>query len=189
MRKLALTFGVDLESVNTVIRDDTSEKLDRITSENFFKPLLDLHKPVFHQGKIGFNGIGHVLDEKNPNVFPILRAEQSMASFKIKNTEEEPKKDEHEITGEKLTLVSGYQSTENHRAVISGSIDMCGDEMLATSRDNMRFCKELIDWAMKETGVLRSKGLRHRKVGTELGERNPENYELEDHVEFQIDLE
>jgi len=47
MRKLALEFGVDLESVNTGVRDDTSEFLDKVMSDRIFNPLLDLHTPIF----------------------------------------------------------------------------------------------------------------------------------------------
>lgn len=47
MRKLALEFGVDIEPVNTGVRDDTSEFLDKVSSDKFFKPLLDVKTPIF----------------------------------------------------------------------------------------------------------------------------------------------
>lgn len=61
--------------------------------------------------------------------------------------------------------------------------------MFVSSPDNKKFCHQLLDWAMQESGVLRSTGLRHMKEGTEAGEKNPENYYLESRVEFEIDLE
>jgi oligosaccharyltransferase complex subunit beta len=123
-----------------------------------------------------------VVDTTNPYVFPILRASESSYSFNTESTAEEL--ESKNISGSQLSLVSGYQSRNNHRAVISGSIDMCSDELMGSSPDNEKFCQQLINWAMQESGVLRSTGLRHMKEGTEAGDKNPENYDLESHVEF-----
>ena len=66
---------------------------------------------------------------------------------------------------------------------------MCGDEMMALNPSNKIFCSELTDWALQQSGVLRSKSLRHYKVGTAPAETNPENYNLEEHVVFEIEIE
>jgi len=34
--------------------------------------------------------------------------------------------------GAQLTLVSGYQSKNNHRAIFTGSMSVCSDELMAT---------------------------------------------------------
>ncbi len=171
------------------MRDETSERSNGIiTSDNFFSPLIDIHTPVFTQGAIDFQGIAHTLDASNPNVFPILRGSEACYSHKREALSEE-EMESPRVAGAQLSLVSGYQSRSNHRAVFSGSLDMCSDELLAQSPDNEKFCAQLINWAMQESGVLRSTGLRHFKEGTEAGERNPENYDLESRVEFQIDLQ
>lgn len=129
-------------------------------------------------------------------MFPILRAGDSFYSRNAKP--ENPDSDEKqaksaEIDGQELTLVSGYQSLNNHRAVISGSIQMCSDELMATSKDNLNFCLELTNWAVQESGVIRSSGVKHwnQKADAELArkEKNPENYKLEEHVHFEIGLE
>lgn len=49
----------------------------------------------------------------------------------------------------------------------------------------------MTDWAMQESGLLRSKGIKHWVQGEEAtaGMKNPENYKLEEHVHFEIGLE
>jgi len=138
-----------------------------------------------------FNGIGSTLDTENPYVFPILRASDSSYS---KNAKPDPDATENEesaeFSGQEITLVSGYQSYHNNRAVVSGSTQMCSDEVLASSPDNIKFCFELTDWAMQESGVLRSKGIKHWETGSAAaGLKNPENYKLEEHVHFEVALE
>lgn len=70
-----------------------------------------------------------------------------------------------EVSGEQLTLVAGYQTRYNSRATLAGSMDMCSDAVMAESPDNLQFCKQLINWAFQETGVLRASNLRHNKSG------------------------
>ena len=61
---------------------------------------------------------------------------------------------------------------------------------------NYDFCRQLINWTFQESGILRATNLRHNKKGEErcIGSAekcgpNPENYKIEDHVDFYIDLE
>jgi hypothetical protein len=97
-----------------------------ITSSNVFKPLSNLSQPVFTQdSKIKFQGIGQTLDKGNEFVFPILHGEISTQSREIEGIEKSSN------IGEQLTLVSGYQSLNNHRAIFTGSMSMCSDEFFA----------------------------------------------------------
>lgn len=60
------------------------------------------------------------------------------------------------------------------------------------SSSNFKFCKELTNWVFQESGVLRATNLRHHKKGEQCTSddcANPENYQLEDNVEFYIELE
>jgi oligosaccharyltransferase complex subunit beta len=87
--------------------------------------------------------------------------------------------------GEQLTLVSGYQSLNNHRALFTGSMAMCSDEVFSWhASDNQRFCEEMLDWVMQESGVLRVTDIKHQKEGTEHSGVNPENYFIEDKIEY-----
>jgi oligosaccharyltransferase complex subunit beta len=64
------------------------------------------------------------------------------------------------------------------------------------SSANFKFCKDLLNWVFQESGVLRASNLRHNKKNERCTESdqslcsaNPENYMIEDNVEFYIDLE
>lgn len=168
---------------NSAVRDETNGTSERVISDEFYPPLMS--SSVFDIGQVGFQGIGHTLDPENPYVFPILRAESSTYSKQDYKDFKEVSK----VGGQQLSLVSGYQSYSNNRAVIAGSIEMCSDEFLAEHEHNVVFCTQLLDWTMQESGVLRSTGLRHSRQGTPFGDSNPENYNLEEHVTFEIDLE
>jgi hypothetical protein len=98
------------------ITDD--EVRSYITTSNFFSPLTNLNTPVFSKQEIAYSGIGHVLDPENKFVFPILKGSDSAVS--AENTLSD-------TDSNKLSLVSGFQSLKNHRATISGSMEMCSD--------------------------------------------------------------
>ena len=132
-------------------------------------------------------------------MFPILRAEPTTTSKKTKD-----KSFTQSLSGEQLTLVSGLQTRTNNRATINGSMKMCSDEfMLKTINENGQgsplqnsanydFCMQLIDWNFHESGVIRAVNLRHNKKGEKCKEencQNPENYKIEDNVEFYIDIQ
>jgi len=99
------------------------------------------------------------------------------------------------VSGEQLTLVAGYQTLYNNRAAVAGSMSMCSDLMMTQNESNLRFCKQLANWVFQESGVLRASNLRHNKRGESCRNLpisdcpNPENYKIEDHVEFYVDLE
>ena len=151
-----------------------------MTSANLYEPLTLYTRPIFSHNEVAFSGIGLDLDTENPFVFPILSAEEHSYST---NTQEITEK-----AGPQLGLVAGYQSQNNHRAVITGSLQMCSDETMSQNKGNEQFCRELVDWAMQESGVLRTSPIRHNKVG-ETSDENPENYPLESHVDFNISIE
>lgn len=78
----------------------------------------------------------------------------------------------------------------NHRAIISGSLELCSDEFITQNIGNKQFCHELIDWNFFKSGDLRATNIRHHKQGSEKNlDKNPENYEIEDVVVFEVDIE
>ena len=167
-------------------------------SKNLFSPLTDYRVPVFdkfdNSSGVLFEGVGSYLDPTNQFVFPILRAESTTVSVSESNNEATVQTSD--LSGEQMTLVAGYQTRYNNRAVVSGSIKMCSDETLARSDANLQFCKQLASWVFQESGVLRASNIRHNKKGEACSREttvaecpNPENYKIEDHVEFYVDLE
>jgi hypothetical protein len=106
----------------------TNEK-NVVFSKNFFEPFTTTSKGIFSQSEkpIAFSGVGQVLDPSNKFVFPILRAEQSTFSFN------QDKNEISKVSGEALTLVSGYQTRKNQRVAVSGSLGLCSNNnMLLT---------------------------------------------------------
>lgn len=92
--------------------------------------------------------------------------------------------------------MAGYQTRYNNRAAVAGSLQMCSDQLMTLNEANMKFCKQLANWVFQESGVLRATNLRHNKKGEACSRDksieecpNPENYKIEDNVEFYIDLE
>lgn len=68
---------------------------------------------------------------------------------------------------------------------------MCSDEFFASfagSSNNRNFCEELIDWTMQESSVLRVSDIKHMKEGTEYQGVNPENYFIEDKIEYSVTI-
>jgi hypothetical protein len=67
---------------------------------------------------------------------------------------------------------------------------VCSDELLATeSLDNKKFCEETFDWVMQESGVLRTRNIHHQKQGTTPSGENPENYYIEDKIEYFVSID
>jgi oligosaccharyltransferase complex subunit beta len=97
-----------------------------VYSRNLFEPFTTTSKGIFSKSElsIAFSGIGQVLDPNNQFVFPILRAEPTTFSF----NEEKNSGDISKTSGEALTLVSGYQTRNNQRVSISGSLSMCSND-------------------------------------------------------------
>jgi oligosaccharyltransferase complex subunit beta len=145
--------------------------LNTVFSKNFFEPFTTTSKGIFSKNEksIAFSGIGQVLDPNNQYVFPILRAEQTTFSYNQEKNSGEYSK----ISGEALTLVSGYQTRNNQRVSISGSLSMCSNDNIhltlgsqggLESSANFKFCQELYQWTFQQRGVLKLSQMKHHKV-------------------------
>jgi Oligosaccharyltransferase 48 kDa subunit beta len=83
--------------------------LSTVYSKNFFEPFTSTSKGIFSESEkpIAFSGVGQIIDSNNQYVFPILRAEHTTFSFN------EDKNDVARVSGDAITLVSGYQTRNN----------------------------------------------------------------------------
>jgi hypothetical protein len=97
-----------------------------VYSNNFFEPFTTTSKGIFSKSErsIAFSGVGQLLDANNQYLFPILRAEPTTFSYNQEKNSGEYSKN----SGEALTLVSGYQTRNNQRVSISGSLSMCSND-------------------------------------------------------------
>lgn len=123
-------------------------------------------------------------NKNNQHVFPILRGDSGSYSF---NPDAAERHETGLVSGEHLTLVSGYQTRYNQRVVLSGSLQMCSNQAMLANRDpkvgtiqsspNFVLCTEMVEWNLQERGVLRVDNVRHNKVGDKPDAlNNPENY-------------
>ena len=162
-----------------------------------FEPLhrvfTPLDRPVLFE-----DGIGALLDQpkNNRHVFPILRADEGSYSF---NQGAPERTQTSSVSGNQLSLVTGYQTTYNQRIVISGSTQMCSNEAMMANRDpkkgstiksspNYILCTEMAEWNLGERGVIRVDNVRHNKVGDKWDGHNPENYKRQVDIEYFIDI-
>lgn len=217
---MANVLGVDFENYHFYLHDDSSldsygeltrfeEGADHshyIASKNLFERLTDLETPVFdkfdhHGDGLIYSGIGGIIDPANKFAFPILRAEattKSVTTLEVGSDSDagEISSQISDVSGEQLALVSGVQTRYNNRATVAGSMQMCSDALIRINAENGRFCEQIVDWVMQESGVLRATHLRHNKRGDEVCHPettvcgpNPENYKIEDHIEFYVEME
>lgn len=69
---------------------------------------------------------------------------------------------------------------------------MCSDEFFAFYvSDNKRFCFEMLDWVLQESGVLRVNKVWHQKAGTQDEDLTsvPENYFIEDVIDYKLSID
>ncbi len=142
-----------------------------VYSNNFFEPFTTTSKGIFSKSErsIAFSGVGQVLDANNQYLFPILRAEPTTFSYNQEKNSGEYSKN----SGEALTLVSGYQTRNNQRVSIAGSLSMCSNDNIhltigsqggLESSANFKFCRELYQWTFQQRGVLKLSQMKHHKV-------------------------
>ena len=100
-----------------------------VHSRNFFHPFKTTSRGLFtqHEKPIAFSGVGQIIDSSNKFVFPILRAESSTFSFNAEKNEIA------KVSGESITLVSGYQTRNNQRVSVSGSLNLCSNDNMQTT--------------------------------------------------------
>lgn len=94
-RKLANEFGVDFDPQGCLVTDGNSFNIESDL-------VLDEGESLFTKPKtkgISYHGIGMQIDPKNHNVFPILKAAESIFSVDEKG----------QVTNEAPILVAGYQ--------------------------------------------------------------------------------
>lgn len=92
------------------------------------------------------------------------------------------------LGGYNLKLAALVQGRNNARAAVIGSTAMLSDAVVSRHAGNKAFVVDSLEWVFGQRGVLRSSGLRHRRVGAELW--NPaEGYRVKDDIEVTVDIE
>jgi oligosaccharyltransferase complex subunit beta len=182
-RFIARELGVDISPPNTMLAGTPYISDPYVfTSQNLIDaPVIATPAP----SGIAFQGTGLKLDESNPYVFSILSASDNTCNNLMK--EVNSIKDIIEC-GSQITLVAGYQSLYNNRAVISGSLQMCSNQFMLPEifpTSNYKFCKELVDWVFKESGNVQIQNIEHRKPGQE---KFPDVYKINEETAYSFDF-
>jgi len=145
------------------------------------------------KGKILYEGAGQRLDSDNVLVFPLVSAATTAYTA-------DPQRALQAVphtVGTETVLISGLQARNNARVILSGSSKMFSNAFysadVAVSGDkqnsvnvNQKLTEELLMWAFKERGVLRSTNVKHHKVGEDVA---PYMYRIKDEVTFSMDIE
>jgi oligosaccharyltransferase complex subunit beta len=201
IRNLVNEFGADFDDYDSLVKDSVYLHEDSDES-GLNKELLQLYDDetiisknviginnIFHspKGYILYKGIGMDLDPQNKYVFPILSGDKNSYSVS-KNTGEVYSNGEH------LKLVTGYQTRNNKRVVVLGSMDVCSDKFyyLSMTEDNKsmeespnyKFCQDLLNWNFQRTGVLKFENVKHNNNKGE----SLETYRIKDYLEYYIDI-
>jgi len=153
------------------------------------KTIIDVDSPV------AYKGTGMILDKSNDYVFPILMGDTDVVTNIPKNS----KKKNINKKDSSITLIAGYQSRYNQRAVISGSIDMCTDNFISAtasgngheSSSNFQMCINMLKWNFQQKSVLKMENFDHSLVDTSLiesGAQTRQEYKLKDQIQVSLDL-
>eukprot|EP00040_Diaphanoeca_grandis_P044170 m.11504 g.11504 ORF g.11504 m.11504 type:complete len:429 (+) comp8836_c0_seq2:84-1370(+) len=98
-----------------------------------------------------FRGIGMSSDPQNEFVMDMLFASKTAYSYRPTDTVE----DYPFGIGESTLLVGGLQARNNARVVVSGSLDLFGDDLMADTRgSNQDFVTALVGWGLGSSGRL-----------------------------------
>lgn len=199
IRKLVNEFGVDFDDYDSQVKD--SLYLHNL-KDNLNKDFLNLktneiivtknviNVPVLTKSPkdyVLYEGVGMELDPQNSYVIPILKADENSYSINTKTGEVYS-------NGDKIKLVAGYQSRNNKRVVVLGSMNMCSDLFyylsLINSLDflkspNANFCQDILKWNFQLTGVLKFDNIRHYR---KKDHQSLPTYRIKDELEYYIDI-
>ena len=211
-RELAKKFGAELFPAKSNVRGGnksdglqaSAEQYDNLNghnlawSSNLFDPIrqsiADFSTPV------AYRGTGMKLDENNAYVFPILSGDEHVFSTNPDYSKKDSTSSSMKTAGNDITLLAGYQSRYNQRVVISGSIDMCSDDLISvassessdySTSSNWILCKNALDWNFQQKSVLKAENMHHELLDKSLfesGHQNSQEYKLKDYIHFEIDI-
>jgi oligosaccharyltransferase complex subunit beta len=200
IRNLVNEFGVDFDDYDSQVKDslylhtfknELNEDLINLNNDEIVITNNTINVNVITKkpkGQILFEGIGMDLDPQNKYIFPILKANDNSYSINVKTGEVYS-------NGERIKLVSGYQTRNNQRIVISGSLNLCSDKFYYLSNfnnnnniensPNYEFCQDILNWNFQRTGVLKFDNIRHNRKDDKV---TLSTYRIKDELEYFIDI-
>jgi oligosaccharyltransferase complex subunit beta len=167
-------------------------------SNNLFEPIR--HNIVDFSNPVAYKGTGMKLDSENSYVFPILSGDEHVYATNPNFNKKDKTSSSFKVVGEEITLVAGYQSRYNQRAVISGSLDLCTDDLISvgapknsdfSESSNWILCKNILDWNFQQKSVLKAENMHHQLIDKSLyesGHQNSQEYKLKDYIHLELDI-
>jgi oligosaccharyltransferase complex subunit beta len=200
IRNFVNEFGVDFDDYDSQVKDslylhtiqnELNSDLVKLNNDEIIVTKNTINVDVITKkpkGHILFEGIGMDLDPQNKYVFPILKANENSYSINVKSGEVYS-------NGERIKLVSGYQTRNNQRIVISGSLNICSDKFYYLSNQNEKnkienspnyqFCQDILNWNFQRTGILKFNNIRHNRKNDKV---SLPTYRIKDELEYFIDI-
>lgn len=127
-RELFKEFGAELFPKKNVIRGGNRKSMGTNGnyhhsevgwSSNIFSPIKETIAKVLYP--VAYTGTGMKLDSENEHVFPILLGESTTYAMNPSPGRKSNNSKTFKVAGADITLMAGYQSRYNQRAVLSGS--------------------------------------------------------------------
>lgn len=139
------------------------------------------------------------VDLENPLVFKVLHASPTAFSF---NPDRATVDEYPAAVGKETTLIAALQARNNARVLILGSLEFFSDafysarveqastvagerQLRSDVSGNAHLARELMEWTLKERGVLHVGRVRHNLVGQR---SEPAFYTVFDQVEYSIEI-
>lgn len=198
-KRAGAQFGITFEETGSVVLDPFNNNATE--TENSWEYVVVHPKPsnflsarVDSAGPIIFRGIAHAISNTNPQITSLLKP-SSLAYTFLQSSFGTPG-----LYGSEISLVSAHQSRNNARFTVFGSTEMFSDkffsspvtERLAEGRQksyaltgNGNFIEDLVKWTFQETGVIKSTGFSHHKLGET---ERPANYRIRDEIIYSINF-
>lgn len=204
VRLIGRECGVFFDTSDTKVLDhlnydarDVDGDHSVIIADNFNKAATVIfgHEPNY--APILFDGVGHDIDDvQNPLLHRLLTASGSAYSTNPKTQAA----DVVRLAGSRTTLVSALQARNNARAIFTGSLKLFSNDFFTSSvrranegenakpvkSGNRELARDIVTWAFKERGVIRSSDVRHHRVGESSA---PAMYRIKDRVSYSVRLE
>lgn len=144
------------------------------------------------QDTVLFRGIGMAVSPETDKVVAVLSASPAAYTAEPGTRLEKPPA----LFGASIALVAAMQARNNARVVISGSLELFGDEFFRAqvrrpgggaevASANAKFAEEVSKWALHERGHLKAVNLRHHRAGET---SSPAMYRVSDHAEVSLEI-
>uniref|UniRef100_A0A183CF94 Dolichyl-diphosphooligosaccharide--protein glycosyltransferase 48 kDa subunit n=1 Tax=Globodera pallida TaxID=36090 RepID=A0A183CF94_GLOPA len=184
---------IDHHTYDTVL-DDGSHTTIAVPNEQLIKSALITGDNAQQLSPVLYRGIALVVDELNPLQLILMTASSTAYSYSPNTAVDEYPS----AVGRSTILLGALQARNNARVVLSGSLDFFSNKFFdatlnsvghaanATKSGNQELAASILEWVLKESGVLRLNSVKHHIVGQKFP---PAEYTIMENVRYEINIE